>query len=303
LKFGILLPVEGNVTDGNPNAELAIRAAETSEELGYDSVWAGERLLLSQRFDPISILGAVAARTNRVRIGTAVLIAPLRPPVILADQLASLDNISNGRLIAGFGVGADRIKVEYESVGVPFLERGGRLDECIQILNQLWTGRSVSFNGKYHELNNVQMKLKPKQKNGPPIFLGGTKKISLKRIAKYANGWLPLEVPPKDYENLSKQIKSYNPAKSIEKALYLTLNIGPDRKLAKEEAHRFLETYYNVKFPSIEKIAFCGTIADCIGRLEEYSSVGVETVVVRFASFRDQVAELESFKEQVASRF
>jgi probable F420-dependent oxidoreductase len=303
LNFGILLPVEGNVTGGNPDAGLALRVAERAEELGYDSVWAGERLLLSQRLDPISILGAVASRTKQVRLGTAVMIAPLKHPLVLADQLASLDNISNGRVIAGFGVGADRIKVEYDNVGVPFSERGKRLNECIEILKEIWSGREISFRGKYFQLNNVQMKLKPKQKDGPPIYLGGAKEVSLKRVARFADGWMPIELAPKEYESALKKIQSFQPAKSFEKSLYFTLNVQEDRDSAKKEAHRFLETYYNVKFPSIEKMAFCGTVRDCISRLEEYSSAGVGMVVVRFASFRDQVLEVESFKEQIASRF
>jgi alkanesulfonate monooxygenase SsuD/methylene tetrahydromethanopterin reductase-like flavin-dependent oxidoreductase (luciferase family) len=172
------LPVEGNVTGGTPDASLALRVAQRAEDLGYDSVWVGERLLLSQRFDPISILGAVAAKTSRVRLGTAVMIASLKHPLLLAEQLASLDNISNGRLITGFGVGADRIKVEYESVGVPFSERGERLNETIQILKQIRLGNEVTFEGKYFQLNGIQMKLKPNQKGGPPIFPGGAKKVS-----------------------------------------------------------------------------------------------------------------------------
>lgn len=303
MKFGILLPVEGNVTGGNPDAGLALRVAEGAEELGYDSVWAGERLLLSQRLDPISILGALASRTKQVRLGTAVMIAPLKHPLILADQLASLDNISSGRVIAGFGVGADRIKVEYDNVGVPFLERGKRLNECIEILKEIWSGREISFQGKYFQLNNVQMKLKPKQKGGPPIYLGGVKEVSLKRVARFADGWMPIELAPKEYESALKKIQSYQSARPLKKALYFTLNITENRESAREEAHGFLETYYNAKFPSIEKMAFCGTVRDCITRLEEYSSAGVELAVIRFASFKDQLLEVESFKEQIASRF
>jgi alkanesulfonate monooxygenase SsuD/methylene tetrahydromethanopterin reductase-like flavin-dependent oxidoreductase (luciferase family) len=303
LKFGILLPVEGNVTGGFPDASLALKVAQRAEELDYDSVWAGERLLLSQRFDPISILGAVASKTNRVRLGTGVIIAPLRHPLILADQLASLDNISNGRLVVGLGVGADRIKVEFESVGVPFSERGERLNECIEIFRQAWSGRDISFKGKFYQINGVKMNLRPKQNGGPKIFLGGTKKVSLRRVSRLADGWMPLEASPADYEVLFKQIESYKPENSIQKALYLTLNIGDDSTSVKDETHKFLETYYGVKFPSIDKIALYGTEKDCLERLEQYSSIGVNLVVLRFASFRDQVHEIESFKEKIASRF
>jgi alkanesulfonate monooxygenase SsuD/methylene tetrahydromethanopterin reductase-like flavin-dependent oxidoreductase (luciferase family) len=303
MKFGILLPVEGNVTEGMVNPKLALKVARRAEDLGYDSVWAGERMLLSKRLDPISLLGAVASVTEQVSLGAAVLIAPLKHPIILADQLASLDNISNGRLIAGFGVGADRIKLEYESVGVSFTDRGSRLDECISIMKQAWKGK-IDFEGKHFRLSNLEMALKPKQKDGPPIFLGGAKKVSLKRVARYADGWMPIDLSPSEYQTAYDKIKSYQDTqRTIERDLYITLNIRENKEIAKEESHRFLDTYYNVKFPSIDKMAFFGTVEDALRRFEEYSSVGVERAIVRFASFGDQVNQVESFSEKVKSRF
>ena len=305
MKFGILLPIEGNVTDGSPNSKLAIRVAERAEELAFDSVWAGERLLLSPRLDPISLLGAVASRTETVRLGTAVIIAPLRSPVLTANQLSSLDNISDGRVIAGFGVGAERIRSEFENVGVPFNERGKRLDECIELVKKIWSGEDVSFEGRYYHVKNLQMKLRPKQRGGPPIFLGGTKNVSIKRIGKLADGWMPLEISPAEYDSTFEKIISSQrpPVRPLEKALYITLNISETRESAKKEAQIFVETYYNAKFPAIEKMAFFGTTKDCISRFEEYASSGVETAIVRFASFRDQIKEIESFNKEIASRF
>lgn len=312
MKFGIILPVEGNVTEGGPNPALALKVAERAEELGYDSVWAGERLLLSQRLDPIAVLSSVASRTERVRLGTAAMIAPLRPPVVLANQLAALDNISNGRLIAGFGVGAERIRAEYDSVGVPFSERGARLSECIAILRQIWTSQDVTFDGKYYHLRNLNMRLRPRQRGGPPIWLGGMKKGLLKRVARLADGWMPIEAMPGEYAGGLGEISSYavapgtkngdSPSK-IERGLYITLNVREDPEKAKNEAKRFLETYYNVKFPSIEKAGFFGNLKDCLTRFEEYSSVGVETAIVRFASFDNQLKEIEYFSKEIASSF
>ena len=303
MKFGILLPVEGNVTEGTVNPKLALKVARRAEDLGYDSVWAGERMLLSKRLDPISLLGAVASVTERVRLGTAVMIAPLKHPLVLADQLASLDNISNGRLIAGFGVGADRIKPEYESVGVSFNDRGSRLDECISIMKQAWKGK-IDFEGRHFRFSNLEMALKPKQREGPPIFLGGVKKVSLRRVAKYADGWMPIDLSPSEYQTGYGKIRSYQDTSStIQRALYITLNMRENKEIAKEEAHKFLDTYYNAKFPSIDKMALFGTVEDAVRRFEEYSSAGVERAIVRFASFEDQVKQVESFSEKVKSRF
>lgn len=312
MKFGIILPVEGNVTEGGPNPKLALKAAERAEEMGYDSVWAGERLLLSQRLDPIAILSSVASRTERVRLGTAAMVAPLKHPVVLANQLTTLDNVSNGRLIAGFGVGAERIRAEYDAVGVPFSERGARLRECIAILRQIWTSQDVTFDGKYYHLKNLNMMLRPRQKGGPPIWLGGMKRGLLQRVAKLAEGWMPSEAIPAEYAAGFEEIsscatalgrKNGDSSSRIERGLYITLNIKDDPEKARNEAKRFLETYYNVIFPSIEKAGFFGTLKDCIGRFEEYSSVGVETVIVRFASFDDQLKEIEYFHKEIAPSF
>lgn len=304
MKFGILLPVEGNVTKGTPDPKLALRVAEKAEEIGYDSVWAGERLLLSQRLDPISILSSVASRTNSVRLGTAVMIAPLKHPLILANQLATLDNISEGRVIAGFGVGADRIRIEYDSVGVSFQSRGSRLDECLGILKQAWSGQPIRCEGRHFRLKDIRMNLKPRQPNGIPIFLGGIKNSSLRRVAKYGDGYMPIEVSPGDYASALKEIASYQDGqKSIERALYITLNMGENKEKAGEEARTFLEVYYNTKFSSIEKMALVGTVGECVSRFEEYAKKRVETIVLRFANFRDQVLEVEQFRNLVASRF
>ncbi len=240
------------------------------------------------------------------------MVAPLKHPVILANQLTTLDNISNGRLIAGFGVGAERIREEYDAVGVPFSERGARLRECIAILRQIWTGQDVMFDGKYYHLKNLNMRLRPRQKGGPPIWLGGMKQGLLHRVAKLADGWMPSEAMPAEYAAGLEEISSYPTAlgknngdssSKIERGLYLTLNIREDPEKAKNEAKRFLETYYNLKFPSIEKAGFFGTLKDCLRRFEEYSSVGVETAIVRFASFDDQLKEIEHFNKEIIPSF
>lgn len=309
MKFGIVLPVEGNVAkEGKPDPRLAIATAQRAEELGYDSVWAGERLLLSQRLEPLLVLASISGRTERVRLGTSVLIAPLRHPVLLANQISALDLTSNGRLILGLGVGAERIKPEYESVGVPFRERGRRLDESITVLKRVWTEEEVTFEGKYYKLNNVRMRLRPKQRGGPPIWLGGMTQRLLGRAGRFADGWMPIEVPPAEYSDSFKQLSTFalssgrDPSK-IEHALYITLNMRKDPAESKREAQEFLETYYGAKFASIEKFGIFGTLKDSLEGIEEYSSVGIETIVVRFASFGDPIQEVESFAKDVLSSF
>src|SRR5579885_725037 len=139
LTFGIL-PGHGESGDWLGTAELA-------EALGYDSVWVGDHVLwYTPSPDPAVVLGAIAARTSRVRIGTAVMLVALRPPVVVAKQAATLDYLSGGRFVLGVGVGGENRR-EFENTGIDVHERGARLDESLQIIRALWTQPSVDFDG------------------------------------------------------------------------------------------------------------------------------------------------------------
>lgn len=306
-KFGVILQVEGSVTGGKPEADLVLRMAENAELLGYRSVWVGDRLLITPRLEPFSTLGAIAARTRTVQIGTAVLLAPLRNPVLLAHMVASLDVLSGGRTILGVGVGARRIASEYAAVQVKFGQRGRMLDECITILKRLWSEDKVTFGGKYYQLQNVALPLKPKQRNGPPLWIGGFAENALRRAGELGDGWSPIEIEPKHYEEGIKRVLDYaakrdRPASSIHKAFYMTANVNEDRDRARTEAQNFLNSYYDAAVSHIEKFGVFGTVDDCIRRIEQYAAAGVETMIVRFASF-SPLDQADVFARRVAPSF
>jgi probable F420-dependent oxidoreductase len=309
MKFGIVLPVEGNVLrDGKSDYRIVAATAVRADELGFDSIWAGERLLSSQRFEPLLTLASISGNTKHARLGTSVLIASLRHPVLLANQLSTLDHISNGRVILGLGVGAERIKSEYDSVRIPFRERGKRLDESIAIMKRIWNGEEVTFEGKYYKLNNVRMRLRPLRNGGPPIWLGGATPKLLQRAGQFAQGWMPMELSPESYHNSFTRLSAFasssgrDPSK-IERALYTTINTDRDTAEAKKQAQKYLETYYSAKFESIDKFGIFGTVNDCIKAFEDYSSAGVDTIVVRFGSFKDPIQEVDSFEKNILTSF
>jgi probable F420-dependent oxidoreductase len=126
--------------------------------------------------------------TRRVRLGTEVLVLPQRQPVLVAKQVATLDILSGGRVRLGAGVGWQ--ESEYESLGVPFAERGRRMDECIELLRLYWREPSVTFTGRYYQAEAMAMDPKPVQPGGPPIWLGGGSDAALTRIGRMGDGWL-----------------------------------------------------------------------------------------------------------------
>lgn len=201
-QFGVPAAVPGAVT----------RFAREAEALGADSLWVGDRLLapvtpevgyagtssmpvqFRAPMDPFTVLAAAAAVTTRPLLGTSVLNAPYYPPPVLARSLTTLDVLSGGRLITGLGSGWS--PEEFRAVGVPMKQRGARLDECLDILDALWTKNPAEYHGRHFDIDQAHADLKPVQQPGPPVYLGGYSPAALDRAARRADGWLPTAVVP-----------------------------------------------------------------------------------------------------------
>src|ERR1700754_4207826 len=160
-----------------PGADTRVRVREleeqvaVAEELGYSMVSAGHHSLTRSTFlQPQSLLAYLAGRTSRIRIGFGVLLAPLLPPLALAEELATLDVVSAGRLTVGVGAGYRR--AEFAAVGVPMDERYRRLEEGIRLMRRLWDGETVTEDGLFGSIDRARLHLAPVQAGGPPIWLG-----------------------------------------------------------------------------------------------------------------------------------
>src|SRR4051794_5850910 len=182
------------------DAEGVGEIARTAEELGYESIWVGEHPVLidpheppsplpshSELLDPVPVLAYAAAVTSRIRLGTGVVLLPMRNPVILAKQLATIDVLSQGRLTVGIGVGY--VPGEYETVGVPFHRRGRRADEWIDALRTLWRDDQPELRGDFTSFGGIQCRPQPVQPGGPPILASGMSTAARRRAVTRCEGW------------------------------------------------------------------------------------------------------------------
>src|ERR1700692_4255649 len=156
-QIGYLLPTRERLMEGRPETTPLLELATQAERLGFDSIWVGDSLLARPRHEPLTLLAAVAGRLRRVAIGTAVLLPALRNPVVLAHQVATLDQVSEGRLILGVGIAADvpSIRAEFAAAGVPFEKRVGRMLEGLRLARSLWTGQPVDWDGRWQLRNGA----------------------------------------------------------------------------------------------------------------------------------------------------
>src|SRR5947207_6571098 len=176
-KLGYLLPTRERTMEDRQETAPLLALAERAERLGFDSIWVGDSLLARPRHDPLTLLAAVAARTRKAELGTAVLLPALRNPVVLAQQVATLDRISEGRFILGVGIATDvlNVRAEFEAAGVPFDKRVGRLVEGLALCRALWTGKPVDWpregDGRW-KLTGAVLGPTPHRPGGPPIWIG-----------------------------------------------------------------------------------------------------------------------------------
>ncbi|MGW3564291.1 LLM class flavin-dependent oxidoreductase [Streptomyces sp. NPDC000941] len=302
LEVGYLLPTRDQTVRGEHEPRRLIAQARRAEELGLDSVWAGDSPVARPRADPLLLMAAVAATTERITLGTAVLLPALRHPILLAHQLATLDRLSEGRLIAGLGGGFPNpeTEAEFTAVGVDFARRISRLEESIDVMRRLWGGEEVSHQGKHFSFDGVRLTPPPYRPGGPPIWLAGSGGPALRRVARLADGWLPYPPETTTYAEERRTIERAAPARTVTPALYATLCLGKDPHNARQRLRSVIEPYYNAPLERIEQIQamFAGTPRQAADWLHGYAEAGARHVVIRLAT-EDHELGLEEFAERV----
>ncbi len=306
--IGYLLPTREQVmSPAGPDFPQIFALAEQAEAAGFNSVWVGDSVLARPRLEALTTLAAVAARTRRVRLGTAILLPALRQPVVLANEIANVDLIANGRLVLGLGIASkgDAITREFQACGVPHSQRIGRFEETVEILRRLWSEPEVSFKGRYFELDKVSLGLKSPQQGGPQLWMAGHTENPLRRVARYGNGWLPNPASPEIYAAGMARLAALckeagrDPA-TIHRAVYTTINVNADPARAEQELRAFTESYYSSPY-EIQKNrqSLCaGNAQACVAWLRAYAAAGAQTIVVRLGG-PDQPRHLERFMKDV----
>ena len=210
MKFGIMAPYQqGPLEDGNYTRKFG----QLAEEIGFESIWAVDHAVMCPDYesrypydasgrspfhenviqpDPLTWLGWVAAQTQKIKLGTGILILPLRNPVVLAKTVASLDRLSGGRLLLGVGVGW--VREEAEAAGTDFSTRGKRCDEYIEAMRALWREPVSSYKGNHVAFQRVVSQPKPAQQAGVPILIGGHSEAAARRAGRLGDGFYPLGV-------------------------------------------------------------------------------------------------------------
>ena len=315
MRFGILLPTRRLVMEGGRPGQFKeiVSLARTAEQAGLDSVWVGDSLTAKPRLEPLSTLTAVAMETDRVRLGTAVLLPALRHPVHLAHQTATVDFISGGRLILGAGVGGafnEAQRSEWSHAGVNVRTRASRFEEVVEIVRRLTSGETLDFSGKHFSLERAGIAPKSPQDGGVPFLIASHwragRDAQFARAARLGSGIISISDYPGEYAKVVDRVEhharlmSRDPAE-IEKTFYMTVNLGPDAEESATEADRFLKLYYGMNFWG-DRWGPYGPAELTVERISRYREAGAETMIVRFAAF-DQETQLHQFLEDVVPHF
>jgi probable F420-dependent oxidoreductase len=229
MRIGVHLPHIGR--KAGPDAIR--RAAVQAEELGFDDAWSSEHIIVPKDapyppsaifYDPVLSLTWAAAYTKRIGLGTSVLVLPIRHPLPLAKELATLQNLSQGRLILGAGVGW--LAAEFAALGVPFRERGRRMDEGIAMMRRVWSEDPVSFTPRHIPAVIEEMRILPQPVRPIPVWIGGSSQAALSRAIRLGDGWHGSRLTPEQAGPIVRRLREARP----EPEFALSLRYGWDGK-------------------------------------------------------------------------
>jgi alkanesulfonate monooxygenase len=284
------------------DAKKLIKHATKAEELGFSSVWVWDHIFLGSKnvfpvHDSLTILSSVAATTERVRLGTGILVLSIRNPVVLAKQVSTLDHVSEGRVTLGVAAGwYDR---EFQACGYPFETRGRTLQTNMEIMKRLWTENGV--NGTYgnYSFRNVTMEPKPIQKPHIPLWMGGYVDTVLRRVGRFADGWICYFYTPNSFEkSWSKVLDSARAAGrspgTFENCNMVPIRIDRHQKQTKQITNRFIEEHCDLPkwSQATPQSAIVGTAQECVTMVESFTRAGVRELVLMPSVLRlDEIDE------------
>ncbi len=290
-----------------PDARALVEYGVKMEELGYDSLWVWDHILLGVDpnfpiVDSLTLLTAIAARTTRIKLSTGILVLPLRNPVLLAKQLSTMDQLSNGRLLMAMAVGW--YKREFDAAGIPFEQRGRIMDDNLEILKRFWMEDKVDGEWTNHKVSAGVMYPKPVQKPRPPLLIGGYVDKVLKRAAEKGDGWLTYFYKPESFAISWEKLRNFaaeagkNPDELMNGA-QLPIMVGKSRKDVEGPMMEWLNRDFDIAQGSLSTMdsAIMGTVDECVAQLKEHLAVGVQKII--FVPYKYQMDQCEIIAKEI----
>jgi len=290
-----------------PDARALVEYGVKMEELGYDSLWVWDHILLGVDpnfpiVDSLTLLTAIAARTTRIKLSTGILVLPLRNPVLLAKQLSTMDQLSNGRLLMAMAVGW--YKREFDAAGIPFEQRGRIMDDNLEILKRFWMEDKVDGEWTNHKVSAGVMYPKPVQKPRPPLLIGGYVDKVLKRAAEKGDGWLTYFYKPESFAISWEKLRNFaaeagkNPDELMNGA-QLPIMVGKSRKDVEGPMMEWLNRDFDIAQGSLSTMdsAIMGTVDECVAQLKEHLAVGVQKII--FVPYKYEMDQCEIIAKEI----
>lgn len=262
------------------SSEVVLEAARKAEAAGLDGLFAGDHVTFyGNGNDALINLTAVATVTERMQLMTSVFLLALRHPTPVALQCAMLDQLSNGRLVLGVGIGGEDPN-EWLACGINPRTRARRTDEALEILRSLWTQEETTFEGKYYQLNKVRMQPKPFREEGIPIHVGGRSDASIRRAARFGDAWTSIWVSARRMQEAREKIDEWAPREGrdpgrIGLGLQLWHAVGND-DASRERLARRMQGFYQIPYERFAKYAPCGTAEQIAEFLAPYVEAGCD---------------------------
>jgi probable F420-dependent oxidoreductase len=336
IEFGIRVPNSGPLS----GVDNLVRTAKSAEELGFDTVWVHDHVVWSSEmhrhhissgsmdalgddqtadfFESVTTLAFLAAHTSRVRLGVACLVMPTRNPIYAAKQLATIDHLTGGRLIAGVGLGsrATEGSNEFEVFEVPFKQRAALTDEYIEVMRAIWTQPLASHAGRTINFKDAELFPKPLQSPYPPIWVGGWTDKAAERTGRIGDGWIPGWLSPTEMaagrEVLLRTAEAHGrDGSKITVAVEKLTTIAKTREEAMERALPTVKTSSKTYERDVDDMQFAldrhifGSVDDVRKRIQEFIDAGVTHFELKllYSSIDQMEEQMQLWAETITPEF
>jgi probable F420-dependent oxidoreductase len=289
--------------DGPVDMEHIRNFAIKAETLGYDSLWLQERVIGDfSMLEPVTLLSYVAAITTKLKLGTSVILLPLRNPIQLAKAYSTLDVMSRGRAVMGVGLGGGHLGSHEDVFGYTREGRVTRFTEAVQVMKLLWTEPRASFQGRYWNFKGISMEPKPMQKPHLPIIFGGHHDNALRRAVKYANGWMGAgSSSSASFVRESARIRNYlEEAKRDPAAFHFAKRVYLAVDEDKARGERRIREWFGKRYKNADlgpKVSIWGGSAECTEEIQAIIKAGAQQIV--FNPMFDEMEHLEICAKEI----